>query len=809
MNRLLSRSLAWLFAVAILASSLSITRGQSSPDDDEQTLHSADLSADGPSLLAFFHARARTDIEHERLLLLIRQFASGPKEERASATEELLGLGPLALPSLRQAKRDLDRPEVVKRAERCLPWLEGPSSHQLLAAAARMLARHKPIGAAAALLAYLPFADNAEVIQAINTALVAVAVQDGKPDAALLRGLTDPLAVRRAAAGIALCRATPPDRVPAVRKLLHDPAAGVRLRAALALAEAHDAEAIPVLIDLLADLTPEQRRPVEELLTQLAGEWAPTMQFSSEDEISRHIRRDAWASWWRHTDGEALLAAIRKHTLTPEGRSKVLDLIARLGDEQFAARENATKELFALGRVTLPQLRDASKHKDAEIARRAKLLIERIEREPAHHLPVAAIRLLAVRKPAGTIEALLAYLPHAEDETRIEEVRQSLTALALRDGKPNPILMRTLSDTQPLARTMAVQALAKGGGVEGRAAVRKLLKDDAPIVRLRVALALTLAKERDAVPVLIDLLALLPAEPFAEAESVLYQLAGDSAPKTPAGMEPAEKKKCRDAWAAWWKVNAARVDLGRLQERPWYGYTLICDTGRNRVYEIDRQGKERWAIDNVVQPFDAVVLPGNRVLIAEFNANRVTERDFKGKILWEKRVPGNPSNVQRLANGHTFVAMNGGAIMEMDRDGKEVYRINNVPGNVLAAKRSRQGTIFCMTFNGQCLLLDTTGKQLKSFATTHDANSMGGIDLPPNGRILITRQAQGKVAEYDRDGKLLLELNAPGARTASGLPNGHILVAGQGTQRTYEMDRTGKIVWEHKDGGQPFRVRRR
>ncbi len=262
---------------------------------------------------------------------------------------------------------------------------------------------------------------------------------------------------------------------------------------------------------------------------------------------------------------------------------------------------------------------------------------------------------------------------------------------------------------------------------------------------------------------LIDLLAVLPAEPVAEIESILYQLAGDSAPKTPAGTEPGDKKKCRDAWAAWWKINAARVDLGRLKERPWYGYTLICDTARNRVYEIDRNGKERWAINNVVQPFDAVVLPGNRVLIAEFNSNRVTERDFKGKILWTKQVNGNPSNVQRLANGNTLVAMNGGAIVEVDRDGKEVYTITNVPGNVLAAKRSRQGTIFCMTFNGQCLVLDTTGKQLKSFATHHDANSMGGIDLMPNGHILITRQAQGKVAEYDRDGKLVLELDAPGA----------------------------------------------
>src|SRR5262249_34662897 len=61
-----------------------------------------------------------------------------------------------------------------------------------------------------------------------------------------------------------LCRAAP-QPVPAGRDLLKDPSAAVRLRAALALAQAGDAKAVPVLIDLLADLSTAQRRPVEEV----------------------------------------------------------------------------------------------------------------------------------------------------------------------------------------------------------------------------------------------------------------------------------------------------------------------------------------------------------------------------------------------------------------------------------------------------------------------------------------------------------------------------------------------------------------
>jgi HEAT repeat protein len=594
-----------------------------------------------------------------------------------------------------------------------------------------------------------------------------------------------------------------------VRTLLKDPAPTVRLRTALALAESGDSEAVPVLIDLLTEMSPEQRQPVEELLARLAGEWAPVLEFARDDEVSRRIRRDAWASWWRNTDGDMLMGIMGKHTLTAEKREQVRRHIGRLGGEEFATREGAAQELATIGRIALPQLREATKDRDAEVARRASMLIERIEREPAQQLPVAALRLLAVRKPPGAVEALLSYLPNAEEDQRTEEVRQALGRLALAEGKLDATLRRALTDARPLVRATAARALVEGGGADGRGAARKLLADEAPLVRLHVSLALARGGERESVPVLIELLAVLDGDQRDLVEDSLYPLAGDAAPEVSAGETPEERKKCRDAWAAWWKAHGARADLARLNDSPTLGYTLVCDAGRNRVYEVDRHGRERWGIENVQQPFDAVVLPGKRVLVAEFAANRVTERDFQGKVLWEKRVPTNPSNVQRLANGNTLIAMNGGPIMEVDRTGKEIYTIPNVAGNTLAAKRSRRGDIYCMTFNGQCLVLDTTGKQLNTFATGHDANSMGGIDLMPNGNLLITWQEAGKVMEFDRTGKKLYDRDVAGARTSSALPNGHLLVACQNTQRVCELDRSGKIVWEHKSVGNPFRARRR
>jgi HEAT repeat protein len=600
-----------------------------------------------------------------------------------------------------------------------------------------------------------------------------------------------------------------PPTIDDLRKQLKAPSATVRKQAALALAEANDAEAIPVLIDLLAELPAHERSAVEEFLTKLAGEWTPVGQLTSEDRIARKIRRDAWMMWWRNTDGPALLAVVRDHTLTPEIQRKIKEQIGKLGDDDYSIREAAGKQLFDLGRMTLPQLREASKNRDLELSRRARDLIEKLERQPSRSLPAAAARLLALRKPEGAAEALLAYLPLAEEDNRSEEITNALALLALRDGKLDAGLVRTLSGDLPEFRAVAAEALVQGGGKEGRAAVRKLLKDNVSTVRVRVALALVVSGERAAVPALIDLLPTISDEQIGQVEDVLHQLAGEAAPQAPWSAEPADKKKCHDAWAAWWKDNGERIDLARLKVRPWYGFTLLCDSSRNRVFEIDRDGKERWAIQGVPFPVDAWVLGGKRVLIAEYNGRKISERDLTGNIVWSRGLPNLPVNVQRLPNGNTFIATQS-QILEVDRGGKEVYALNNIHGGITAAYRARDGRIICLAQNGsQCLALDTTGKTLHQFPSSRDGMWTSGIDLLANGHILITQPNRNKVSEYDRSGKLIVEVDAPNATTATGLPNGHFLIASSNNQRAFEVDRNGKVVWEYRAGSSIFRARRR
>src|SRR5437763_538312 len=84
--------------------------------------------------------------------------------------------------------------------------------------------------------------------------------------------------------------------------------------------------------------------------------------------------------------------------------------------------------------------------------------------------------------------------------------------------------------TQRVARAAAGVALCRAAVSAQMPAVRKLLEDTDPVVRMRVALALAVAREKDAVPVLIGLLNRLGPQERGVVVDLLYRLAEDKAP---------------------------------------------------------------------------------------------------------------------------------------------------------------------------------------------------------------------------------------------------------------------------------------
>ncbi len=341
------------------------------------------------------------------------------------------------------------------------------------------------------------------------------------------------------------------------RKLLGDARPAVRLRAALALAKEQDVEAIPVLIDLLAELPPAECQQIEEALRELAGEWAPVVHLAGDDDVSRRIRRGAWAGWWNCTDGPALLAEFRKRTLSAADQDKVQALIRKLGDKSFRVREQATADLVAYGTVVVPLLRAALKGADLERQRRVERCLQTIASSARRSLPPVAARLLALRKPPGAVEALLAFLPWAEEEHLAGEVQTALTTLAVRDGKVDPALVRALDDPLPVRRAVAAEVLARAGGAEARPAVRKLLHDADPTVRIRVASALAEANDKEAISVLRDALK--------DIERLVQQLGSDDFRKREDAIEALNK--VGDPSLAALRAAATSSDDAQLRQR--------------------------------------------------------------------------------------------------------------------------------------------------------------------------------------------------------------------------------------------------
>jgi len=795
-------TLATASAIAAMDAPADATRA------DEQALKDAHVGTSDSALLEAFQKWILTPADRVKVAQLIRQLDDDSYEARDEASEDLVDFGPAAVPLLREAVNS-PRLEVSRRARRCLKRIEAPSV-DVLTAAARLLAVRKPAGTAQTLLAYLPGANDEQLAGEIENTLTALAFAEGRPSPTLVSALHDPQVTIRLAAAEALAQAGGRQAVLLLRPLLHDADTRVRLHVAMRLADSREADAIDVLIALVGTKTAVAGQ-ADGYLRELAGAQAPAATPGPTD-ASRAASRAAWHQWWAGIDAPALLARIRRGTPDEAARQKTAALIDELGDDSFVVRERASEELIHLGTVAVALLQKATEedqNPDAEVRHRARLCLSSIEQGPNPGVSAATIRVVSLRKPPGSAEALLAYLPFASGDVDTEEVEKALAAVAYQDGRPAQALLAALHDPLALKRATAGVALTQGG-VAPPVSVQTLLRDRDPEVRLPVAMALVARKDRAAVPALIDILGELSPEQLWQAEELLRRLSGSQAPPTALGTDATSRRQCRDAWAAWWRTNSARVDMTVLDSAPrMLGYTLIVQFtqwGNNtgRVYEIGPDRKVRWHVDGLNLPIDAQIVGRNHVLVAEYYGSVVTERDFKGKIVWQQQA-NNPVSVQRLPNGNTFIAGQN-EILEVNRAGESLYTFSP-PGGCMAARKLRDGQIVAVSNSGTLSRMDKTGKVIKSFSVGQV--NLGGLDVLPNGHVLVPQTNMSKVVEYDQDGKTIWQHSFNWPSSAVRLPNGNTLIASQNMQQIVEVDRAGKTVWDHRPDGRPWHARRR
>jgi hypothetical protein len=495
-------------------------------------------------------------------------------------------------------------------------------------------------------------------------------------------------------------------------------------------------------------------------------------------------------------------------------------LIEDLASDDFDERDKAENALIEFGAGARRPLQDArKKSKDPEQRKGAERCLKAIGKNSAADVLAAAARVLAHHKPAGTVEALLAYVPSADERDVVDEVVRALSRSGVRDGKADPALVKALKDKLAAKRGAAGEVLARVGGGTYLTSVRKLLKDEDTQVRQRVGIALLDSRDKQALPVLIALLTQVSGEDRDEVEDRLSQIAGEKSPVPAADGSAEARAKHKAAWQKWYKDSGSKIDLAKIEMNPPIkGYTIVGmmalgKGGRRgwvqegKVVELDKAGKVRWEIKGLSYPTFAKVVRHDRVLICEWNG-QVSERTFKGEVKWKKTLVGQMLGAQRLRNGNTFFYTRS-ELMEVDRNGKEVRKMTR-PYDVLSAHREKTGGTCILTTGGRFIRLDRSGKEVKSFGITGVYQIIGtNMQILPRGRVLVPLYSASKVAEYDAKGKEVWSASVQWPNSVRRLRNGQTLVASQSTRKVILLDKKGKEVWSKTMEGWVYYADRR
>lgn len=196
--------------------------------------------------------------------------------------------------------------------------------------------------------------------------------------------------------------------------------------------------------------------------------------------------------------------------------------------------------------------------------------------------------------------------------------------------------------------------------------------------------------------------------------------------------------------------------------------------------------------------------------------------DTSGKVVWETPCGGTAHDIALLPNGNVLFPTSDTTIVEMTPDKKIVWQHVSKPKDgytggvqIHAFQRLKDGrTMVAESGNQRIIEVDKDDKIVKEIPLTvehpnahRDTRLARKLD---NGHYLVCHEADGKVREYDGDGKVVwtyaLDLNGlpeTGGHDGHGinvfdairLPNGNTLIGGGNANRVIEVNKEGKVVW--------------
>jgi hypothetical protein len=399
-------------------------------------------------------------------------------------------------------------------------------------------------------------------------------------------------------------------------------------------------------------------------------------------------------------------------------------------------------------------------------------------------------------RPANAIEIILAYIPSCHEDN-IQDLLGECLGLYLNDQNtiPPALIAASTSSVEEI-RTFAGRVLAKSSNEIAQKVCTTLLADSSARVRFEVARESIKNQNKSAIPILIELMTKVPAEKAETIDQTLRAIAKDKSPDS-----KNDSKADAAAWNTWWQKEGTQIVLtpGAKTQEALKNFLVVESFNQEkksgRVFLITPSGKTLWEIANLSNPTDALLLPNNKILITEQGANRITERDTKGNISWEKSAT-NPFLSQRLSNGNIFIASRN-KIVEVSRNGNEIFSFSYPNETILAACKTRTNEYALLSYNGVFLKLDSKGNEVSKSRIPFPTNfGINGGAITQNDRVLVSIPTLNKIMEFNFSGQATWEstITMPGIPTK--LPNGNLVAPSLNGSKIVEIQMDGKIIYE-------------
>lgn len=191
--------------------------------------------------------------------------------------------------------------------------------------------------------------------------------------------------------------------------------------------------------------------------------------------------------------------------------------------------------------------------------------------------------------------------------------------------------------------------------------------------------------------------------------------------------------------------------------------------------------------------------------------------DESGKTTW--KYSHSTRDGWMLENGNVLLALSkskaypGGAVVEVDRNGKTLFEFKGTQAEVNTVQPLDGGTVL-LTEAGdkpRVLEVDRAGKVVAEIAIqaqTKDHHLQTRMTRKlANGNYLVPQLLDRVVREYDPKGKIVWEVKTPHMPfTAIRLPDGNTLIGCTHGNLVIEVDKDGKEVWRVTNDDLPNKI---